>query len=164
MTQMYADLHDPVQVRDNLLELVLGGQNMTSSILEWILAELARRPAVYERLREEVTSTFGCEGADRVEMTWDNLKKCSLLQNIINETLRCYPTLANISKTAAKDTLLPNGGGHDGDVPVAVPEGATFTCNVFLLHRCKSIWGGDAWYVTTLFAIQYDSALTMCCV
>jgi cytochrome P450 len=152
---MYAELHDPIQVRDNLLELVLGGQNMTSSILEWALAELELRPAMYERLRSDILATFGpeksgvdeksCDHSPNVDMTWNNLKKCQTLQNIIHETLRCYPTLANISKTAAKDTVLPRGGGPDGSLPVAVAEGATFTCNVFLMHRRKDFWGEDAW-------------------
>lgn len=158
MNQMYDELRDPVQVRDNLLELVLGGQNMTSSILEWALAELALRPALYARLREEILERFGLEknsevassaqsdGSDcQKEMTWDRLKACPTLQNVLNETLRCYPTLANIGKTAAKDAILPRGGGHDGSAPVAVPKGTTFTCNVFLMHRRKETWGEDAW-------------------
>jgi cytochrome P450 len=155
VNQMYAELHDPIKVRDNLLELVLGGQNMTSSILEWALAELELRPAMYERLRSEILATFGPEKSvcdeksydqlPEVDMTWNNLKKCQTLQNILHETLRCYPTLANIGKTAAKDTILPRGGGADGSQPVAVSKGATFTCNIFLMHRRKEFWGEDAW-------------------
>jgi cytochrome P450 len=155
VNQMYVELQDPIQVRDNLLELVLGGQNMTSSILEWALAELELRPEMYERLRSEILATFGpetnfAEDKDndqlpKVDMTWNNFKKCQTLQNILNETLRCYPTLANIGKTAAKDTILPRGGGPDGSLPVAVSKGATFTCNVFLMHRRKEFWGEDAW-------------------
>lgn len=45
---------------------------------------------------------------------------------------------------ALRDTVLPTGGGPDGNAPIFVPAGTMFdTCSA-TLHRDKSIWGQDA--------------------
>lgn len=145
MNEMSAKLEDTVQVQENLLELVLGGQNMTSSILGWALVELGSHPARYAQLRREIVTLFGSEGqSNATPMSWGNLQKCQMLQNVINETLRAYPPLANISKTAAANTVIPRGGGPDGQGPIAIPKGSTFTCSVYQMHRVKEVWGEDA--------------------
>lgn len=76
-------------------------------------------------------------------MTWDRLQQCQLLSNCINETMRLYPTLPNIGRQTIRDTVLPTGGGEDGQQPLALPKGTVVMCCLYLMHRRPEEWGAD---------------------
>lgn len=123
----------------------IAGQNMTGTTAAWLFAQLERHPEIYKQVREEVLAKFGTEHEPKEPLIWSNMKACTTMQNVILETLRMYPLLANIGRNAKCDTVLPQGGGPDGLQPIAVPKGATVTCNVYLTHRREEEWGSDAW-------------------
>jgi cytochrome P450 len=126
------------------VDLFIAGQNMTGTIADWIFAQLEANPEIYRRVHKEVLDTFGTEEPPLVPITWDNMQACTTMQHVIMETMRMYPLLANVGRTARTDTILPRGGGLDGLAPMAVPAGAAFTCNLYLMHRREEEWGGDA--------------------
>lgn len=43
-----------------------------------------------------------------------------------------------------KDTILPAGGGSDGQFPIFVPAGTPVYYHVHAMHRLESIYGSDA--------------------
>ncbi len=45
---------------------------------------------------------------------------------------------------ANKLTVLPRGGGADGNSPVMLPKGAGIAYSVYHLHRLESIYGPDS--------------------
>ncbi|KAK4952711.1 hypothetical protein LTR10_009518 [Elasticomyces elasticus] len=146
VSKLLDDFRDRTAVRHNVLELCIAGQNMSGTALQWAFAELGNNPAVFAGLRSEILATFGTEGAvDARPMTWEHLRTCHLLQGIIAETLRLHPVVPTIARTALCDTVLPKGGGRDGQSPIAVPKGATFNSNLYLMHRRAEEWGDDAW-------------------
>lgn len=53
----------------------------------------------------------------------DGLKKLTLLQNVIKETMRMYHPLGLNVREALQDTTLPVGSGADGAAKVAVSKG-----------------------------------------
>lgn len=117
---------------------------MTGTMAAWVFAQLEAHPDMFQRVRAEVLEMFGTEQDPRSPMTWENLKACRTLQNVMFETLRCYPLLANIGRNAACDTVLPRGGGPDGSLPIAVPKGTTMALNVYLMHRREEEWSADS--------------------
>ncbi|KAM3425024.1 hypothetical protein BST61_g6993 [Cercospora zeina] len=139
------EIGDPVYIRNLIMDLFIAGQNMTGTLAAWIFAQLSAKPDIFDRLRAEITAKFGTEDSPLLPLTWDNLQSCSTMHNVIRETLRMYPLLANIGRNAKCDTVLPRGGGPDGSQPVAVPQGCTVTCNIYLTHRRTEEWGDDAW-------------------
>ncbi|KAK4543249.1 hypothetical protein LTR36_005799 [Oleoguttula mirabilis] len=139
------DVGDPVEIRNIVLDLFIAGQNMTGTMAAWVFAQLGHHPEIFQRVRAEVLERFGAEDEQKEPITWDNLKACTTMQHDILESLRMYPLLANIGRNAKVDSVLPKGGGQDGQQPVAVPKGATVTCNVYLMHRGVEAWGADAW-------------------
>jgi cytochrome P450 len=146
ISDLISSLEDANKARDIVQELLIAGQNMTGCALEWALAQLAANPDIYVRLRDEILAACG-DGRDSGSLqsiTWDVLQSCNTLQHVIRETLRCHPIVATMSRTAARDTVLPRGGGVDGDEPIAVPKGGTVASNIYLLHRRKEYWGNDA--------------------
>jgi cytochrome P450 len=127
------------------MELSIAGQNMSGKALQWAFAQLGNHAEVYADLRREILDTFGYEDEQAVRpMTWEHLKTCSLLQGIIAETLRIHPVVPTIARTALRDTILPTGAGTKGRDPIAVPKGATFNCNLYLMQRRVEEWGADA--------------------
>lgn len=45
---------------------------------------------------------------------------------------------------AAKMTLLPKGGGPDGESPIVLPKGMGVGLSVYHMHRRKELYGDDA--------------------
>lgn len=48
------------------------------------------------------------------------------------------------ARFAARDTILPRGGGIDGLAPILVKKGQSVSYHVFSMHRRKDIYGADA--------------------
>lgn len=58
--------------------------------------------------------------------------------------LRLYPQLALNFRFANKPTILPRGGGPDGQSPVLIPKGSGVGWSLYHLHRLESIYGPDS--------------------
>jgi cytochrome P450 len=58
--------------------------------------------------------------------------------------LRVHPVVPGNGRFAIKDTVLPRGGGPDGQQPLFVPKGTMVGYSVFTMHRRKDIYGPDA--------------------
>ncbi len=58
--------------------------------------------------------------------------------------LRLYPPIPTNAKMATRDTVLPKGGGPNGDAPIFVPKGAAVVFTIFAMHRRPDIFGPDA--------------------
>ena len=48
------------------------------------------------------------------------------------------------TRTAAKTTVLPTGGGPDRKAPVLIPKGSAVAYSVYTLHRRPDLYGMDA--------------------
>ena len=58
--------------------------------------------------------------------------------------LRLYPIVAGNSRCAEVDTVLPKGGGDDGQSPLFVPKGQAVQWSLYSMHRRKDFYGDDA--------------------
>ncbi|KAL3485279.1 hypothetical protein BJX62DRAFT_243123 [Aspergillus germanicus] len=75
----------------------------------------------------------------------------SYLSWILNESKLYPPTFPptlpivplNI-RTANKDTILPLGGGANGEAPALVPKGQEVCYSVYSMHRLPKMYGPDA--------------------
>ncbi|KAI9755539.1 MAG: hypothetical protein M1815_004853 [Lichina confinis] len=140
---LVAKTQDPIQLRSQLLNILLAGRDTTASHLGWLFYVLARHPDVFEKLRSTVVDTFGTYDDPR-EITFARLKSCLYLQYCNNETLRLYPVVPINGREAVRDTTLPTGGGRDGTSPIFVRKGQAVNYSVFVMQRRKDLWGPDA--------------------
>ncbi|KAK3395166.1 cytochrome P450 [Podospora didyma] len=129
---------------EQTMHLLVAGMDTSAAALGWVFAMLAARPAVYQKLREEVVQAFGTEDHRVAEFNLETLKACSYLQHCLLEALRLFPAGPINVREAIRDTVLPVGGGPDGKSPVAVRKGARVQLGTYLTHRRKDIWGSDA--------------------
>ncbi|KAF3985296.1 hypothetical protein FT663_05358 [Candidozyma haemuli var. vulneris] len=144
--ELVKDTRDPVEIRDQLLNIMLAGRSTTASLLSSALSELSRNPEVWKKLREEVLMQFGTgESPEELEsITFESLKKCNYLKWVINETLRVYPPVSSNLREALRDTTLPSGGGKDGQAPILVPKGTAVIISIYCVQRSRKHYGEDA--------------------
>lgn len=134
---------DPIELRSQLMNILLAGRDTTASLLSWTFWLLASHPDVFHKLRSRILDDFGTyEQTDRI--TFSSLKSCSYLQYVMNEVLRLYPPVPVNGRRATQDTTLPLGGGPDGKSPVFVKKGQEVGYYVCVMHRMKEFWGEDA--------------------
>jgi cytochrome P450 len=58
--------------------------------------------------------------------------------------LRTHPVVPSNSRIAIRDTVLPRGGGPDGQEPLFVPKGTMVGYSPYVMHRLKDFYGPDA--------------------
>jgi cytochrome P450 len=136
---------DKVALRNQVLQLLVAGRDTTAATLAWGTALLEAHPAILTRLRSAIREIFGTEAEPRAEVTFENLRSCVYLQQVVFEIVRLYPTGPLNARKATTNTVLPVGGGIDGSQPVAVKAGATVVYNTYLMHRSEKLWGSDSW-------------------
>ena len=135
---------DPSEVREQVLGLLAAGRDTTASFLSWVFYCLIRDERVFHKLRGIVLETFGPDGFDETNITFEKLKGCSYLQHVMNETLRLHSIVPFNGRTAVRDTTLPTGGGPDGTSPIFIPAGGEVRFSTHVLHRRHDLWGPDA--------------------
>jgi cytochrome P450 len=140
---LVAETRDPVEIRDQLLSILVAGRDTTASLLSFLFLVLSQNEHIFQKLRQTIVKDFGTFEAPK-NITFSNLKACSYLQWCLNETLRLYPTVPMNSRRSIVDTTLPRGGGADGLSPVFVPRGTEVNYSVYATHRNEVLWGKDA--------------------
>jgi cytochrome P450 len=133
---------DRIEVRSQLLNILLAGRDTTAGLLGWTFWCLARHPHVFAKLRAAILRDFG--NGEEKAITFSGLKSCSYLQHVMSEVLRLYPPVPLNSRQATKETTLPRGGGVDGTAPVFVKKGQAVAYSTYVMHRRKDLWGEDA--------------------
>lgn len=121
---------EPRFLRDELLTALFAGRDNTAMALTWTIYELARHPDVVKDLRRTIETTTGFNR----HPTYADLKGMKILSNMVSETLRLYPGVPFNTRTCAKDTSLPSGGGKDGNDPIGVLAGTNI---IFANHMLR---------------------------
>jgi cytochrome P450 len=137
---------DRDELRDQLLQVLLAGRDTTAALLSWSFVLLAQHPAIFDSLRSAILSTFGISEPpnNHAPITFSTLKSCRPLVNFLHEVLRLYPVVPWNFRVAARDSVLPTGGGPDRKSPIAIKKGQVVTYAIYFMHRSPDIWGEDA--------------------
>ncbi|KAL6718555.1 hypothetical protein ACLMJK_004647 [Lecanora helva] len=129
---------DAYQIRSELMNVLLAGRDTTASLLSNVWFILARRPDVWTKLRKEV------DEVGSQPPTFQQLKDMKYLRWVLNETLRLYPVVPGNARAAVVDTVLPLGGGEDGQSPLFIPKGQVVQWSLYTIQRRHDIYGEDA--------------------
>lgn len=105
------------EVMGNAEAILVAGYDTTSTTLAYIFWILGKRPEVQERLRSELV----LRGIDS-----------EYLQQVINETMRLYPTVISFTERVATETV------HI--CALTVPQGTRVVYNSWLVHRDPDYW------------------------
>jgi len=129
---------DPAVMLDELTTILFAGRDTTAALMTNLFWLISRHPHVWARIREEAAFL---EGGNP---THEQLKGMNYLQACLKETLRLLPVIPLNTRMAVRDTVLPRGGGSDGQSPIVVPAGTNIAFHVTALHRRKEWWGEDS--------------------
>ncbi|RBR24878.1 uncharacterized protein FIESC28_02296 [Fusarium coffeatum] len=126
------------KIRAELLSVLIAARDTTSNLLGNLFFVLARRPDIWAKIRDEV------KHLDTNVPTYEQLRHLTYAKYCINESLRLHPPVPSNGRMAYRDTILPRGGGPNGDQPIHIPKGSMVNYTVYAMHRRKDLYGQDA--------------------
>lgn len=117
-------------IMDECKTFFFAGHETTALLLTWTIMLLASNTSWQEKVRSEVKQV--CNGETP---SADHLSKLTLLNMVINETLRLYPPATVLPRMALQDIKL-------GDLQI--PKGLSIWIPVLAIHHSQALWGDDA--------------------
>ncbi|XP_028058666.1 carotene epsilon-monooxygenase, chloroplastic-like isoform X2 [Camellia sinensis] len=116
-----------IQLRDDLLSMLVAGHETTGSVLTWTAYLLSKDPSSLSKAQEEV---------DRVlqgrSPTYEDIKNLKFLTRCINESLRLYPHPPVLLRRAQVADVLPGN--------YKVNPGQDIMISVYNIHHSPQVW------------------------
>jgi cytochrome P450 len=126
------------ELRDQMMHLLFGGHDTTSSTLSFLIYELSRNPHVLERLLEEQDSVLG----GRTPTAEDLLNGLPYLSLVVDETLRLYPPVWFGPRMSVKPFEF---AGH------RVPAGVHIIHSSWVSHRLPEVFPNPEAFIPERF-------------
>ncbi|KAG8698556.1 hypothetical protein FRC09_007176 [Ceratobasidium sp. 395] len=126
------------ELREELMNHVLAGQDTTAVELAWLVKYLSHDVDLQRRLHAEVYAAFGSgldeDGPLEFEILNDS-GKVPLLEAVVAESLRCAQIAANVVRQLTNDEVIM--GKH-------IPKGTQVLISTGRMSMQESDWGPDA--------------------
>jgi len=129
---------DHQQVVDEMKQYLWAGTETTALTLAWALYLTTKHPEVAEKIRREGEDVYG----DR-EPTWEDLQKLSYTRSVLQETLRLYPPIWALIRTAVNDDKI---GEHE------IKAGDKVVLCIYVVHQNAKIWTDPQKFDPTRFS------------
>ena len=84
------------------------------------------------KIREEIKSVFGTDDPDELELSYEKIQKCQYLECCLKESLRLYPPVPHLVRTAIKDIQTPNG--------YTIRKGDEVLVSTYAMARLPWVW------------------------
>ncbi|KAG8229720.1 hypothetical protein J437_LFUL007895 [Ladona fulva] len=84
------------------------GFETTASLLSFCIYELSQNSSIQEQLRSEVDAVIKSHGG---EVTYQGLAEMRLMDRVLNETMRKYPSLPMLFRECTKEFIIPPATG-----------------------------------------------------
>ncbi len=130
----------------NILAFLVGGNDTTAFALAWTLYLISQSPEWEARMLEEIEEVVG---RDRV--TSAHVEHLGTVQQVLNESLRLFPTAPVIVRDIIEDIEF------DG---VSIPAGTIGIIPIYAIHRHRSYWEDPDRFDPNRFSPENRSKLT----
>ena len=128
-----------VQLRDDLMTMLIAGHETTAAVLTWALFRLAQEPGYLAKVRAEIDAVLPRGEAP----DYAALRRLTRVRLCVAESLRLYPEPPILIRRALEKVPLPRGGAS---AAVTLPKGADVFISLYNLHRSPALWDDpDAW-------------------
>lgn len=117
---------DDLQLREQVLTLLLAGYETTSNALTWTWFLLSQNEQVFLRMREEAVRVLG-----ERRPAYGDLPALSYTRNVFQEGLRLYPPAWVLGRKALADDAV---GGF------RIPAGTIIAISPYTMHRHLDYW------------------------
>jgi cytochrome P450 len=115
-----------LQLRNELLTMLLAGHETTAMSLTWTFTLLARYPAARRALEAEVDSVLAGRTA-----TLEDLPKLPVSKMVIEESMRILPPVWVVARSVEND---------DNILGYHIPKGSIVFVSPWVTHRLPSLW------------------------
>lgn len=131
-----------IQLRDEVLTMLLAGHETTANGLMWTLYLLTQHPKITTWLETEIDTIL--KGR---EVCVSDMKSLIYTNQVIKECLRLYPPVWTVGRRAEVDTEL---GGF------RIPKGSYVFVSPFVMHRHPAYWDEPEVFDPERFASSTD--------
>ncbi len=114
------------QLRDEVMTIFVAGHETTANAMAWLLYLVSRDPQVERSLAAEIDGRWP-EGG----LTLESLAAFPYARQVVEESLRIYPTIWSIGRRCVEDDEL--GGCR-------IPAGMNVVIPIFHFHRIERFW------------------------
>ncbi|CAH0393419.1 unnamed protein product [Bemisia tabaci] len=112
------------QLRDEVVTIMVGGQETTACENSFAILMLALHQDVQRKVTTELAEIFG---SDCRPPSYDDLQRMAYLECVIKETMRLFPALPVMARVAQQNTTLSDNS--------FLPKGCTVVAFIYSLHR-----------------------------
>ncbi|KAH7115925.1 cytochrome P450 [Dendryphion nanum] len=124
-------------IKAEILLVLLAGADTTGTAFQAMMAYIMSNPKVYARLMEEIDSVTEEGKLSAMPQYNEILQHCPYYIACVKESMRLCPSAPNIFPRI----VGPSGMQLHG---LFAPPGTEITCNPWLVHRDKNLYGLDA--------------------
>lgn len=117
---------DNDEIAEEVLGIIVGGQETSATALVWTLYELSLNPKVEEKLLDEIINVTSGE-----QINFSKINELKYLKMVIQESMRLHPPFWFENRNAMHDVEL--GGVH-------IKKGSMIAMSRYALHRNADYW------------------------
>ena len=117
-----------IDVPTQLQDLLFGGIETTSTVSEWFMAEILRKPSVMKKVQEEVRRVVG----EKAKVEMEDIEQMHYFKCVVKETLRLHPPVPLL--VPRKTTESVEVGGYH------IPVGTRILINAWAIQRHPESW------------------------
>ncbi|MFS7927509.1 putative cytochrome P450 [Helianthus anomalus] len=117
-----------IHIKALLLNIVIAATDTTSTMAEWVMAEILNNPDVMKKVQDELTEVIGMNSI--VEET--HFPKLRYLDAVIKETFRLHPPLPFLIQRCPDESCKVGG--------YTIPKGTIVYINVWAIQRDPENW------------------------
>jgi len=121
---------------DTISSLIFAGHDTTANTLTWCCYELAKNPAIQDRLRAEIDSVIDVEL--QRPLTYDDLSALPYLTRVLHETLRLWPIVHYGTFRELMTSAKVKGANG---ASVEIPAGTCVQIPHYSVHHSEESWG-----------------------
>ncbi|EXB50951.1 Cytochrome P450 71A1 [Morus notabilis] len=117
-----------IHIKAILQDMLLGGTETTSTLMEWLMSELMNNPRVMKKAQEEVRRVVG----EKAMVEINDIHRMDYLKCVIRETLRLHPPVP---------LWLPRETSRSVEIRgYHIPAGTKVLVNAWAMHRHPDFW------------------------
>lgn len=132
------------EIRNQIATILTAGHETTANALTWTWYLLALHPAVEAKLHDEIDDVL-----DGRLPAFDDIARLVYTRMVIEETMRLYPPVHTLSRSALADDEI---AGH------RVPAGSTVLIVPWLLHRHRRLWQDPERFMPERMSPEHEPA------
>ncbi|KAM0069830.1 putative cytochrome P450 [Helianthus debilis subsp. tardiflorus] len=117
-----------IHIKALLINIVVAATDTTSTMAEWVMAEILNNPDVMKKVQDELTEVIGMNSI--VEES--HFPKLRYLDAVIKETLRLHPPLPFLIHRCPDESCKVRG--------YTIPKGTIVYINVWAIQRDSENW------------------------